>query len=55
MYSFKDRNDDFLTLRPEYTAPMIRAAITNNLLNNLPLKLFGLGPMFEEKDLKRKI
>ena len=49
MYSFKDRNDDFLTLRPEYTTPMIRAAITNNLLNNLPLKLFGLGPMFRRE------
>ena len=35
MYTFKDRNEDFLTLRPEYTTPMIRAALTNNLLNDL--------------------
>ena len=35
MYSFKDRNESFLTLRPEYTVPMIRAAITNNLLNKI--------------------
>ena len=34
MYTFNDRNEDSLTLRPEYTTPMIRAAITNNLLNH---------------------
>ena len=49
MYTFKDRNDDFLTLRPEYTTPMIRAAISNNLLNSLPLKLYGIGPMFRRE------
>ncbi len=49
MYTFKDRNEDLLTLRPEYTTPMIRAAISNNLLNNLPLKLFGFGPMFRRE------
>ena len=31
MYSFEDRNQSLLTLRPEYTIPMIRASITNNL------------------------
>ncbi len=49
MYTFKDRNDEQLTLRPEYTTPMIRAAITNNLLNELPLKLYGIGPMFRRE------
>ncbi len=49
MYTFKDRNEDFLTLRPEYTTPMIRAALTNNLLNDLPLKVFGIGPMFRRE------
>ena len=49
MYTFKDRNEDLLTLRPEYTTPMIRAAISNNLLNNLPLKLYGIGPMFRRE------
>ena len=49
MYSFEDRNKSILTLRPEYTTPMIRASITNNLLNHLPVKLFGLGPMFRRE------
>tara|TARA_Y200000002_G_scaffold314557_1_gene272336 strand:- start:299 stop:886 length:588 start_codon:yes stop_codon:yes gene_type:complete len=49
MYSFEDRNSELLTLRPEYTTPMIRAAITNNLLNDLPLKIFGIGPMFRRE------
>ena len=53
MYSFEDRNNEYLTLRPEYTTPMIRAAITNNLLNDLPLKIFGIGPMFRRERPQR--
>ena len=49
MYSFNDRNQTSLTLRPEYTIPMIRASITNNLLNYLPVKLFGIGSMFRRE------
>ena len=49
MYTFKDRNEDELTLRPEYTTPMIRAAISNGLLNNLPAKFFGTGQMFRRE------
>ena len=49
MYTFQDRNQSLLTLRPEYTTPMIRAAITNNLFNHLPVKLFGMGPMFRRE------
>ena len=49
MYTFFDRNKDSLTLRPEYTTPMIRAAISNNLLNHLPCKLYGIGPMFRRE------
>ena len=49
MYTFKDRNGDYLTLRPEYTTPMIRASISNNLLSKLPLKLYGFGPMFRRE------
>ena len=49
MYSFEDRNQSSLTLRPEYTVPMIRASITNNLLNHLPVKLFGIGSMFRRE------
>ena len=33
MYTFKDRNDSSLTLRPEFTTPIIRAAISNNFLS----------------------
>ena len=39
MYTFKDKNEDLLTLRPEYTTPMIRSAISNNLLEKLPKKI----------------
>jgi histidyl-tRNA synthetase len=49
MYTFKDQGDDLLTLRPEYTTPMIRAAITKNLLNEIPLKVYGFGPMFRRE------
>ena len=49
MYSFEDRNKSSLTLRPEYTTPFIRAAISNNLFERLPIKLFGLGPMFRRE------
>ena len=49
MYTFKDKNDDLLTLRPEYTTPMIRSAISNNLLEKLPKKLYGIGPMFRRE------
>ncbi len=49
MYTFKDRNEEEITLRPEYTTPMIRAAISNGLLNNLPAKFFGTGQMFRRE------
>ena len=49
MYTFKDRNEDEITLRPEYTTPMIRAAISNGFLNNLPAKFFGTGQMFRRE------
>ena len=49
MYSFNDRNNSSLTLRPEYTTPIIRAAITNHLFNKLPVKLFGIGSMFRRE------
>ena len=47
--TFNDRNEDEITLRPEYTTPMIRAAISNSLLNNLPAKFFGTGQMFRRE------
>ena len=46
-FDFKDRGDRWVTLRPEGTAPVIRAVIENKLYTRpLPLKLFYLGDMF---------
>ena len=45
MYSFDDRNDDSLTLRPEGTAGCVRACIQNGLLDR-PQRLWYTGPMF---------
>jgi histidyl-tRNA synthetase len=46
MYTFADRNDESLTLRPEATASVVRAGITNGLLHNQRHKLWTAGPMF---------
>ena len=46
MYTFEDRNGESLTLRPEGTAGMVRAGITNGLLYNQRQKLWTAGPMF---------
>lgn len=47
VYKFQDRSDNFLTLRPEFTASIIRAFINNaNFHSNLPTKLFSSGPVF---------
>lgn len=46
MYTFADRNNESLTLRPEATASMVRAGITNGLLHNQRQKLWTAGPMF---------
>ena len=46
MYTFPDRNDESLTLRPEGTAGCVRACIQNSLLNSGPLRLWYKGPMF---------
>jgi len=46
MYTFDDRNRDSLTLRPEATAGLVRAGITNGLLYNQRQKLWTAGPMF---------
>lgn len=45
-YTFKDRGGDEITLRPEGTAGVARAFLSNGLQQNLPLKLFYSGPMF---------
>jgi histidyl-tRNA synthetase len=46
MYTFHDRNDESLTMRPEATAGMVRAGITNGLFHNQRQKLWTVGPMF---------
>ncbi len=46
MYSFRDRGGEEVTLRPEYTAGIVRAVISNGLTQDLPLKFFAHGPMF---------
>ena len=46
MYTFSDQNGDPLTLRPEGTAGIARALISNSLYRQLPLKYFYQGPMF---------
>lgn len=45
-YTFLDRGGDSVTLRPEGTAPVVRALISNGLTHELPLKYFYSGPMF---------
>jgi histidyl-tRNA synthetase len=46
MYSFVDRGGEEVTLRPENTAGVVRAVLSNGLLQNAPLKFFYSGPMF---------
>lgn len=46
MYTFQDRSGESLTLRPENTAGIVRAFLSNNLTQQLPLKVFYRGPMF---------
>jgi histidyl-tRNA synthetase len=41
-----DRNGDSVSLRPEATAGIVRAAIEHNLLYNGPLRVWTAGPMF---------
>ena len=45
-YDFKDRGGESLTLRPEGTAGVVRAFISNGMAQNLPLKFYYSGPMF---------
>ena len=45
MYTFADRNDDSMTLRPEGTAGCVRAVVQHNLAVT-PQRLWYMGPMF---------
>ena len=46
MYSFEDRGGDSLTLRPEFTAGIARAYLTNGWQQHAPLKVATHGPLF---------
>ncbi len=50
MYSFVDSmNKQELTLRPEFTAGIVRAIIEHNALYNGPLRLWSMGPLFRHE------
>jgi histidyl-tRNA synthetase len=54
MYSFDDRlNGEALTLRPENTAGVVRAAIEHSLLYNGGKRLYYMGPMFRHERPQR--
>ncbi len=54
MYSFEDKlNGEHLTLRPENTAGVVRAAAEHNLLYDGPKRLFYMGPMFRHERPQR--
>lgn len=46
MFAFEDRHGDKLVLRPEGTAGIMRAVLSNKLTHLLPQKYFYAGPMF---------
>lgn len=50
MYTFVDRDNEYITLRPEATASVIRAYIEHNMFAADPVtKLFTIGPMFRRE------
>ncbi len=46
MFSFETKGGEGVTLRPEFTAGIVRAFISNGMQQHLPLKLFSTGPLF---------
>jgi histidyl-tRNA synthetase len=49
MFSFVDQGDDHITLRPEATAGIARAVISNGLLRDNRLRVWCMGPMFRRE------
>jgi histidyl-tRNA synthetase len=49
MYSFVDQGGESLTLRPEATAGIVRAVISNGMLRGQRHKLWCIGPMFRHE------
>lgn len=54
MYTFTDSlNGESLTLRPEFTAGMVRATIEHNLLYDRPRRVWAMGPVFRHERPQR--
>jgi histidyl-tRNA synthetase len=53
MFTFEDPGGDSLTLRPEATAGIVRAMITNGLLHNQRQRVWCSGPMFRHEKPQR--
>ncbi len=54
MYSFEDRlNGEKLTLRPEFTAGVIRAVVEHNLTYDAPRRVWSMGPVFRHERPQR--
>ena len=54
MYSFTDSlNGESLTMRPEFTAGMVRAAIEHNLLYDRTQRVYAMGPVFRHERPQR--
>lgn len=46
MYTFDDKGGRSMTLRPEWTAPVVRAALQHGLFEQGPQRLYYIGPIF---------
>ncbi len=53
MYTFMDRNEESLTLRPEGTAGCLRAVLEHGLIHNQTRKFWYMGPMFRHERPQR--
>jgi histidyl-tRNA synthetase len=49
MFTFKDRENDSLTLRPEFTAGTVRAGLEHGLLHNQQQRFWSAGPVFRHE------
>lgn len=48
-YTFLDRDKKSITLRPEFTAAIVRAFISNGFMQSIPMRLFSSGPIFRHE------
>ncbi len=54
MYSFVDPlNDERLTMRPEFTAGIVRSVIEHNFLYDRPRRVYAMGPVFRHERPQR--